>query len=1107
MQGSPDFLTTRTEDPPPMAMAMEVFGGPRLRQGKVDVSVPASQAVLLGVLAAEGSPGLSRAQLLALLWPRGSEPVLRHRLRQLIYSVHKCTGVPGLIRATEEEVSLDPALISIDMDSFREFLRSGDVESASRMLARGFLPVLRRSPTRDLERWLEERRIQLRRSIRQASTRRVNEGRSSGSWLDVVTGARALLRIDPTDEGALQTLLTALGILGLLDEARATYTTFSERALQITPSWAPSDSTARLVLRLPYLLNEYGAPSFETHQHIPFVGRDRELAILKGFLAPSRRSRFRAIGIAGTPGSGRTRLIQEALTAVAIPDSIVLRTHSNRLKPHPPLLGLAQLLDHPRIADTVRSGGEPWQRALDQFLTGFERTGQAAFPPHFAYSQPFRSLQEAVRRVITRVSADQQVILIVDDLPSCDGASLRVLNAVAQCAPLANVAIVATLPLRRPAAAHSERRAESWLAGFSHSIRIVLRPLDESSAVGLVSHMRSCARHDFEPRDVVLSAGGNPALLIEACKYWDCITQAPDAGVQDMGERLFQTLEAQVTHCSASSRRVLECLAAAQRPMSYHEISEVCGFRRARLRRELNGLLSQGLLKYNGQRVEVSYSLLLLYAQWKCSPARWRETHRMLAELTLRAKGDLSLAARHYKEAGDKASAIRCFHDSAEAAAAAGAFADAAHFLRAAHALSDSYSSRAAITVRVAEVLYRGRLLPDAGGWLRQSEETLEASGRYREAALHRVFQLDTEYSQSRIFRAEDVQPFLQICQRAERRGWHDVSAFALDRVLRLSRRCENAQLTRSLIARARILLARVEGKPERVALLNMIALEAYYGDPIVGYRAATQAVTLSQDLEDATLRASSLTRLVAVLIARGELRHELGDRTLREARSVAKRCHDLPERCHPILNHAAWLLDCAEYDAALHLLSDVRDDFEYLPEVTLKAIYLSHYGMAHLRSGSADDAIAFFSRAAGLLVDTAYHELDLHLQAGIGWAHLAQGRIKSAMAIYDTLPALPSEWWFDPCVVVGFLARFAKFMGRPREGLDLLVDTIANVRQRFPVHAVDLTTQAVSLFPQSTGWSRATDVLCDARELCRDHHLDRRLALLDHAVERARSS
>ena len=145
-------------------LRLETFGGLALTDGKEEHPQPRRRLALLARLAASGNKGVSRDDVLALLWPERDLESARHSLDQLLYETRRALGAsPEVGGAT---LHLDPAVVACDLADWDTALHRGELETAVALYRGPFLQGFFLNGSAPFEQWTESVRAQLTATYR-----------------------------------------------------------------------------------------------------------------------------------------------------------------------------------------------------------------------------------------------------------------------------------------------------------------------------------------------------------------------------------------------------------------------------------------------------------------------------------------------------------------------------------------------------------------------------------------------------------------------------------------------------------------------------------------------------------------------------------------------------------------------------------------------------------------------------------------------------------------------------------------------------------------------------------------------------------------------------
>jgi DNA-binding SARP family transcriptional activator/tetratricopeptide (TPR) repeat protein len=185
---------------------------------------------LLAYLAVATPHGLHRRDsVVGLLWPELNQERARAALRHSVYRLRGLLGAGALVSRGDEDVGIDPAIVSCDAPRFDQLLDSGSLEEALQLyrgdLMHGFF--VRGAP--EYERWLDVERTRLRNRASGAACKLAERLAHEGKGEEAVRWARESLATSPDDEQLLRRVLGILGGVGETAGAIHLYEAFEKR--------------------------------------------------------------------------------------------------------------------------------------------------------------------------------------------------------------------------------------------------------------------------------------------------------------------------------------------------------------------------------------------------------------------------------------------------------------------------------------------------------------------------------------------------------------------------------------------------------------------------------------------------------------------------------------------------------------------------------------------------------------------------------------------------------------------------------------------------------------------------------------------------------------
>jgi DNA-binding SARP family transcriptional activator/TolB-like protein/tetratricopeptide (TPR) repeat protein len=202
---------------------------------------------LFSYLAAASPAGLHRRDtLLSLLWPEMDQERARAALRQSLYYLRQYLGDDVVVTRGDEEVGIAPDLVWRDVVAFDDALARGAREEALEVYAGDFLEGFLVAGAPEFERWIDQRREELRRRARHAAWELAQRADGAGSVAAAAHWARQSLRLAGYDEDVLRQVISLLDRLGDRAGAVREFELFARR-LRADLDLEPAPETRALV--------------------------------------------------------------------------------------------------------------------------------------------------------------------------------------------------------------------------------------------------------------------------------------------------------------------------------------------------------------------------------------------------------------------------------------------------------------------------------------------------------------------------------------------------------------------------------------------------------------------------------------------------------------------------------------------------------------------------------------------------------------------------------------------------------------------------------------------------------------------------------------------
>ena len=179
------------------------------------VAQPKRFALLVYLAVAKPRGPHRRDVLLALFWPDADQERGRSALRQSLYLLRQSLGTDALKSRGDEDIELDPAVVSCDVTRFEAAVADGRFSDALDLYGGDFVHGFHASDTAsELDEWVEEERRRLRAMAGTAAWTLASRDESVGHRPGALYWARRAVSLDRDNEDAIRDLMLILARLG-----------------------------------------------------------------------------------------------------------------------------------------------------------------------------------------------------------------------------------------------------------------------------------------------------------------------------------------------------------------------------------------------------------------------------------------------------------------------------------------------------------------------------------------------------------------------------------------------------------------------------------------------------------------------------------------------------------------------------------------------------------------------------------------------------------------------------------------------------------------------------------------------------------------------------
>ena len=340
---------------------------------------------------------------------------------------------------------------------------------------------------------------------------------------------------------------------------------------------------------------------------VPFVGRAAELdriRTLSRTITVDRRPS--ALLFVGEPGLGKTRLLNEARSAIAARHGLTVVGYEPERTV--PLAAAAELL---RTLVRTDPGGR-----LSELLSE---------TAHVAALEPIRVF-EAAHRASERLVP---LLILVDDLQWVDELSLALCHYLLRAAVSGQRAVGLVAMSRPSPVVGSYSDALRHVFGDADQLTVAeLEPLDRDNGIRLARALAPDMRME-RAAEIWSQAAGSP--------FWLAVLAA------SQGDRQADhVIDLQLRYAAPDAAELVALLAVGGRPATIDEILRIEGWPEQRVLAALDDLIAKGLASRTGRSVSLVHDLVRAAADQQLSEETRRRLHRAWADtLEKVAQGDL----------------------------------------------------------------------------------------------------------------------------------------------------------------------------------------------------------------------------------------------------------------------------------------------------------------------------------------------------------------------------------------------------------------------------------------------------------------------------------
>ncbi|MEM7042594.1 MAG: AAA family ATPase [Pseudomonadota bacterium] len=331
----------------------------------------------------------------------------------------------------------------------------------------------------------------------------------------------------------------------------------------------------------------------------PFVGRDLERQLLERAWESARQERGRMVGVTGSPGIGKSRLVFEFMASGTLSNVRQVACGALDVERSMSLLLIKKLLL--AICGVERTAGPQTRAAaLDLKLAAADHLAvhRAALrslldldPESESWtvssiSDRSQRLSDALLALITDDAATAPTILLVEDLQWMDEASAGIFQRLVNALPALSVLVIGT---------YRSDFAVQWARPDAFE-QITLPPLSEHETGSLLQALLSAKdMANSLPADLFALTDGTPFFIEETAR---ALADQEEQGLDDLRlpGSVLSILEANINRLDQADRHVLHATAVIGRRVSGALLEHVTGLAQGSIEGAIERLCDTGFL-------------------------------------------------------------------------------------------------------------------------------------------------------------------------------------------------------------------------------------------------------------------------------------------------------------------------------------------------------------------------------------------------------------------------------------------------------------------------------------------------------------------------------
>ncbi|MEW5957545.1 MAG: tetratricopeptide repeat protein [Chloroflexota bacterium] len=643
-----------------------MLGSPIIKVGGEPLRLSYLKAeALLYYLGVTGRPH-SRPALATLLWCGSPEDQARNSLRNALYEIRKGLKPAMPLLVDRDAVSLDMALVWLDVQDFRATLKHkfDDPTALSKAVAlwRGtFLDGLYLPEAASFEEWVADQRTQLEALYQQGLDRLAQLYLSQKRFQEAQQVIERLLALDPLYEAGHQQLMRLYLQTGNRVAALRQYESLRQllvEELGVDP--APATQALHLELLQADEPTIQAGPSVDLPARplgrYQFVGRKREMGMLSEFyrrILPNGPACL--VMLEGEPGIGKTRLAREWLATVAYARILTTRCfEAEQAIPFQPWIDLLRTTlkqtawSKPGLADV-------WLTELANLLPEIrlQRPDLELSPlndPELARGRIIQAIFHWLELLCRR----EPVCIFIDDWQWLDQASLTLLRYILHSQQSSH------LPLMILGAQREAETMPGWpqfrtaleREGILHPIKLYRLSLADVAVLARSITLPKTIQTDTFLVQLLAETEGNPLFITE---FLQALTlEALETEAWPMPPTIQTVIKSRLSHLSKTTYQIISAAAVIGRSFTDTLLQQIVNFPQEEILQALDEAIESNLIIEQENTCDFTHDKIRTVLLDALTRSRRRHLHlRIATALEATLSNDFGRLSYHFEMGGD----------------------------------------------------------------------------------------------------------------------------------------------------------------------------------------------------------------------------------------------------------------------------------------------------------------------------------------------------------------------------------------------------------------------------------------------------------------------